>query len=329
MSSGQILVTGATGFTGGHLCQRLAEDGHSVRALVRDPRRCDLLRDWGVELVAGDLRDRESVKRATRGVETLYHIGALFRPENVTRKDMWDTNVEGTRNMLDAAEECGVQRFVHCSTVGVYGHVKNPPANEQTPYRPGDYYQESKTEGEKLVLQRQSEQRLPIVVFQPGGIYGPRDLRFLKLLKAVKNRKFVMIGSGKVFYQMIYISDLVDGILLCGTCERAIGNTYILTGEQPVTLNELVRVVSEVLEVPQRRLRIPVLPVYLAAIGCELVCKPLKINPWLYRRRVDFFRKTRWFDISKARSELDFRPSTDLKTGIERTADWYRANGYL
>jgi len=329
MGSGQILVTGATGFTGGHLCERLVGDAHGIRALVRDPSRCDQLRDWGVELVAGDLRDRESVRRAVDGAEIVYHIGALFRPENVTRKEMWETNVEGTRNMLEAAVEAGVKRFVHCSTVGVHGDVKNPPADERAPYNPGDYYQESKTEGEKLVQRYIAENRLPIVVFRPGGIYGPRDLRFLKLLKAVKNRKFVMIGSGKVVYQMIYIDDLVDGIVLCGNHERALGNTYILTGDEPVTLNDLVRVISQVFEVRARRLHIPVTPVYLAAIGCELVCKPLGVNPPLYRRRVDFFRKMRWFDISRAKSELGFRPSTDLRTGIERTADWYRANGHL
>jgi nucleoside-diphosphate-sugar epimerase len=117
--------------------------------------------------------------------------------------------------------------------------------------------------------------------------------------------------------------------LLCGNDPRALGNTYILTGDEPVTLNELVRVICEVFEVSPRRLRVPVTPVYLAAIGCELVCKPLGINPPLYRRRVDFFRKTRWFDVSKAKAELGFRPAIDLRTGIERTADWYRSNGYL
>jgi len=329
MVPGGILVTGATGFTGGHLCQRLIADGHRVRALVRDTSRCDQLRRWGVDLVAGDLRDRGSLRRATDGVDVVYHIGALFRPENVTRRDMWETNVEGTRNCLDAAVEAGVERFVHCSTVGVHGDIENPPADERAPFRPGDYYQDSKTEGEKIVQRYIAENRLPIVVFRPGGIYGPRDLRFLKLLKAVKNRKFVMIGSGEIVYQMIYIADLVDGILLCGNNDRAIGNTYILTGDEPVTLNELVRLISEVFGVRPRRLRVPVTPVYLAAMGCELACKPLGINPPLYRRRVDFFRKTRWFDISKAKTELGFKPATDLRTGIERTAEWYRKNGHL
>jgi nucleoside-diphosphate-sugar epimerase len=329
MAAAQILVTGATGFTGGHLCERLAREGYSVRALVRDPSRCPDLYPWGVEIVSGDLRDFESLRRATKGIEVVYHIAALFRPENVSRKEMWENNVQGTRNLLDAVLQAGVQRFIHCSTVGVHGEIKYLPANEEAPYAPGDYYQESKTAGEQVVLEYMAEGRLPIVVFRPGGIYGPRDLRFLKLLKAIKTRKFVMLGSGQVFYQLIYIDDLVDGMLLCGTKSEALGNVYILTGEEPTTLNRLVQVIAEVLEVPAPRWRFPVTPVYLAGLMCELLCKPLGINPPLYRRRVDFFRKTRSFDISKAKRELGFAPKTDLKTGIGLTADWYRKHGYL
>jgi nucleoside-diphosphate-sugar epimerase len=280
-------------------------------------------------LVPGDLRDRTSLEQATSGVSVVFHVAALFRPENVSRKEMWETNVEGTRNILEAADKAGVQRFVHCSTVGVHGAIKTPPANEETPYGPGDYYQESKTEGERVVLKHMKEGRLPAVIFRPGGIYGPRDLRFLKLLKAIKTRRFVMLGSGEVGYQMIYIDDLIDGILLCGTDKRAVGNTYILTGEEHLTLNRLVQVIAEVLGVRPTRLRFPVTPVYLAGFLCELLCKPLGINPPLYRRRVDFFRKTRLFDISKAKRELGFKPKVDLKCGIRRTADWYLENAYL
>jgi nucleoside-diphosphate-sugar epimerase len=280
-------------------------------------------------MVTGDLRDPTALKQATQGIDTVYHIAALFRPENVSRKAMWETNMQGTKHILDAAVNAGVQRFIHCSTVGVHGDIKNPPANEETPYGPGDYYQESKTEGERVALQYMAEGRLPVVIFRPGGIYGPRDLRFLKLFKAIKTRRFVMLGSGRVIYQMIYIDDLIDGILLCGTEQKAIGNIYILTGEEPVTLNQLTRVVAAVLGVPAPRLRFPVTPAYVAGFICELICKPLGVHPPLYRRRVDFFRKTRSFDISKAKRELGFKPKTDLKTGIGLTADWYHAHGYL
>ncbi len=297
--------------------------------MVRDPSRGTALLNHGVELAVGDLRDSQSLQRALEGIEIVYHIAALFRPENVTRTEMWETNVQGTRNLLDMAVKEGVHRFVHCSTVGVHGDVKDGPADEEAPYAPGDHYQWSKTEGERVVKGYMIDDVLPIVVFRPAGIYGPRDLRFLKLIRAIKSGRFVMLGSGEVKYQLVYIDDLVEGILLCGTEEAALGNVYILTGEEPVTLNELVKVIAAVLDVRFPRLRFPITPVYLAGFLCELIFKPLGIHPPLYRRRVDFFRKNRSFNISKAKRELAFCPATDLKTGIERTVDWYQANGYL
>jgi nucleoside-diphosphate-sugar epimerase len=329
VEANRILVTGGTGFVGSHLCERLARNGYAVRALVRNPAHCDLLRCWGVEIMVGDLRAPASLLRAVEGIEVIYHIAATFREENISRKEMWDINVHGTQNILDVAVKAGVRRFIHCSTIGVHGDIEHPPANEAAPYCPGDAYQESKTAGEQVVLDYMAKERLPIVVFRPGGIYGPRDMRFLKLMKAIKTGTFVMLGSGKVMYQMIYIDDLIDGILLCGKEDKALSNVYILTGSEATTLNQLVQVIADVLAVAPPRLHFPVMPVYAAGFLCELICKPLGINPPLYRRRVDFFRKTRCFDISKARHELGFMPQTALATGMQRTIAWYQQEGLL
>lgn len=325
----RVLVTGATGFTGGHLCERLVAEGYSVRALVRDPHRCARLANAGIELAVGELRDRASLRRAVDGIDVVYHIAALFRQENVSTEDMWEVNAEGTRALLDAAAGVGVGRFVHCSTAGVHGEIKTPPATEETPYGPGDYYQESKTAGERIALRYMADGRLPLVVFRPAGVYGPRDLRFLKLIKAINTRKFVMLGSGTVQYQLVFVDDLIDGILRCGTSARALGQVFLLTGEPPVTLNALVKLIADVLHVPAPRWHFPVAPVYAAGYLCELLFKPLKISPPLYRRRVDFFRKTRAFDISKAKRELGFQPRTELRCGLTRTIEWYRRAGLL
>jgi nucleoside-diphosphate-sugar epimerase len=144
----KVVVTGGTGFTGSHLCDRLVREGYSVRALVRDLGRGAALRDGGTEVVIGDLCDPNSLRQATKGIDVVYHIAALFRQENVSRKEMWEVNVQGTKNILEAAIRSEVRKFVHCSTVGVHGDIKKPPANEDTPYGPGDRYQESKTEGD-------------------------------------------------------------------------------------------------------------------------------------------------------------------------------------
>lgn len=330
MSNAKILVTGATGFTGGHLARRLAKVGHAVRALVRSPEKGKELADLGIELVQGDLTRPESLHRAMAGIELVYHIAATFREESITEEQMWAVNCDGVKNMLEAAVAAGtVQRFVHCSTIGVHGDVKNPPATEDSPYAPGDYYQESKTAGEKIAIDYMEAGKLPISIFRPGGIYGPGDTRFLKLFRPIKKGRFFMIGSGEVLYTLIHIDDLVDGIILCGTHENAVGNIYILTGEPALTLNEFVATIADVVGASPPKLRVPVMPIYWAGYLCELVCKPLGIEPPLYRRRVDFFRKDRSFSVAKARRELGFKPKIDVRDGLAETARWYEEQGLM
>ena len=327
--SSKILVTGGTGFTGRHLCERLIKDGHQVRTIARKPTAATHLNRLGVEIIPGDIRDFDTALKATTSVEKVYHIAALYRREGVPRRMFWDVNVTGTENLLKASLANDVARFIHCSTVGVHGGIKQSPANEDTPYGPGDHYQESKTEGEKIAIRFMQQKQIAVTVFRPAPIYGPGDLRFLKLFKAIHNRRFWMVGSGNVFYHLTYIDDLIQGILLCGTINGAVGRIYIIGGNEYVTLSTLVTLIAQALAVRPPDRRIPLWPVYALGYACESICRPFGIDPPLYRRRVDFFRKNRAFDISKAKRELGFEPKTDLKTGIALTAEWYQKEGLL
>ena len=327
--SDKILVTGGTGFTGGQLCKRLAKDGWHVRTIVRNPARAKDLADMGVEVCAGDLTDKASVEKAMEGIDRVYHIAALFREGKATYDDLYAVNATGTKNVLDAAVAAKVKRFVHCSTIGVHGDVKNPPADENSPYNPGDDYQVTKLEGEYIAQEYMKAGDIPISIFRPAGIYGPGDMRFLKLIKSIKNGRFLMIGSGEIDYHMVYIDDLVDGIMLCGEKEEAVGNIYILAGGEIVTLNHLVEIISNFVGSKPPSFKVPFAPVYWAGYLCEIVCKPFGISPPIFRRRVDFFRKTRSFDISKAKNELGYQPNVNLETGLKRTIDWYTQEGLL
>jgi nucleoside-diphosphate-sugar epimerase len=327
--SSRILVTGGTGFTGSHLCERLMKQGHQIRTIARKPETAAHLARLGIEVISGDIQDFDTTLKATKNVDKVYHIAALYRQEGVPRRRFWDVNVTGTENLLKASLGNGVARFIHCSTVGVHGGIKQPPANEDTPYGPGDHYQESKAEGEKIAIRFMRQKQIAVTVFRPAPIYGPGDLRFLKLFKAIHNRRFWMIGSGNVLYHLTYIDDLVEGILLCGNNNGAVGRIYIIGGNEYVTLNTLVALIAEVLAVRPPMGRIPLWPVYALGYSCEAICRPLGIDPPLYRRRVDFFRKNRAFDISKAKRELGFEPKTDLHTGIRLTAEWYQKQGLL
>lgn len=322
-------MTGATGFTGGHLARALRARGYDVRALVRDVERAAPLRHESIDLVAGDLQDPASLTASFAQVDVVYHIAALYRQAGLSDKVYHATNAAAVGAIVESAARAGVKRVVHCSTVGVHGDVEHPPANEDAPLRPGDVYQVSKVEGERIAREAAGRTGIELVIARPSGIYGPGDRRLLKLFRGVATRRFAMLGNGRIFYHLTYIDDLVEGFRLCGEVPGAAGRTYILAGGEVTTLAELVRIIADQAGVAPPRVRLPVWPFWLAGAACELVCRPFAVEPPLYRRRVDFFTKSRAFDISRARTELEYNPKVSLQDGIRRTLAWYRDEGWL
>lgn len=325
----KVLVTGATGFTGGRLAEMLAERGDTVVALAREGSRRAHLEAINAEVVTGDVRSYADVRRAMQGCEAVYHIAALYRSAKHPDSVYHDVNVRGTEHVLRAARELGVGRVVHCSTVGVHGKVKALPVDENAPFAPGDIYQETKLQGE-LAAKRAMDDGQPVVIARPAGIYGPGDLRFLKLFRTIQSGKFRMIGSGRVVYHYTYIDDLCKGFMACAEHPAAArGGTYILCGRAYHAIDEVSRIVSACVGTPLRRGRIPVWPVMLAATGCEAMCKAFGIEPPLHRRRLDFFIKDRAFSGAKAEAELGFVAEVPLDEGFRRTAAWYFREGLL
>ena len=323
------LVTGATGFTGGHLARRLAAQGDRVRVLVRNRDKAGPLAEAGIEVAVGDITNRDQLRDAMRGVDVVYNIAALYREAGLPASAYRAVNAEAVATIIDVGAETGVRRVVHCSTVGVHGDIEHPPANEDAPLHPGDIYQETKVEGEALGRAAAARTGIELVIARPTGIYGPGDRRLFKLFGEIARGRFVMLGSGRNFYHVTYIDDLCDGFRLCGTVPAAAQRTYILGGGEVTTLAELVAITAGVAGVRGPRLRLPVWPVWLAGAACEAVFTPLGMSPPIYRRRVDFFRKSRAFDISRARAELGFAPRVGIRDGVSRTLGWYREHGWI
>ena len=326
----RAVVTGATGFTGGHLARALARRGDHVRALVRTrDQRSAALEAAGIAIYEGDLLDPDALARLMADADIIYNIAASYRQASAGRETYYGINATAVARLIELAADTTVRRVVHCSTVGVHGDVEHPPANEDAPLRPGDEYQRSKVEGERLGWEAAERCGVELVVARPSGIYGPGDTRLLKLFRGIARRRFVTLGSGDIFYHLTYIDDLVEGFRRCGTVPAAAGRTYILAGPEVTRLHELVRLIADGAGVAPPRLRLPVWPVWAAGAVCEAVCGPLGLEPPLYRRRVDFFTKSRAFDISRARAEIGFSPSVSLTDGIRRTLAWYREQGWL
>jgi nucleoside-diphosphate-sugar epimerase len=325
----RALVTGATGFTGGHLARALASSGQAVRALVRDPARAADLTAAGVEVAAGDLRDAAAVAHAMTGVDIVYHIAAIYRQAGGSRDTYRAVNATAVGQVIEAARAAGARRVVHCSTVGVHGDVEHPPANEDAPLKPGDIYQETKLEGERIARATGAKAGIEVTIARPTGIYGPGDRRLLKLFRGVARRRFPILGRGEIYYHLTYIDDLVAGLRLCGEHPAAANRTYILAGGEVTTLNELVAIVARVAGVPPPRLHLPVWPFWIAGAACEALCAPFGIEPPIYRRRVDFYTKSRAFDITRARREIGYAPRVTLADGIKVTLDWYREHGWI
>ncbi len=325
---GRALVTGATGFTGQHLVRRLLAEGEPVRVVARVPDRARAAFGDRVEVVGGDVADASVIARAVPGCDVVYHLAAAYREAGATVRYR-AVHVDATRLLLEASVREGVSRFVHCSTVGVLGHIAHPPADERTPVSPGDIYQATKCEGEQLALAFAARHGLPLAVARPTAIYGPGDLRLLKFFRLIARRRFVMLGSGSVFYHMVHVDDLVTGLRQLAVHPNAAGEVFILGGEQYRTLNDLAATIAGIVGVPRPRWRFPAWPVQLAGSACERICAPFGIVPPVYRRRVDFFTKSRAFSIEKAKRVLGYQPRIDLEHGLRETARWYVAQGLL
>ncbi|MBE0586340.1 MAG: NAD-dependent epimerase/dehydratase family protein [Desulfofustis sp.] len=326
----KILVTGGTGFTGKALVRRLLKDGHQVIALdFQEGLKTQELRDWGAEVVIGTVTDKAVVDRCMKGVDIVHHLAAAFRQLNVPNSYYWDVNVDGTKNVLEAAHREKVKKLIYCSTCGVHGNVEHPPADENAPINAADYYQQTKYEAEPIVKQYQ-QKGLATTILRPAAIYGPGDPeRFFMIFKRVNKGLFPMFGSGKTLYHPLYIDHLIDAHVLAQEPGRGDGEAYLIADEEYVEIETLVKKTAAALGVSVKIPHLPIWPVIIVGHICEKVCTPLKITPPIFPRRVDWYRQNRAFSIDKAKRDLGYRPQISLDEGLRRTAAWYKQEGYL
>lgn len=325
-----IAITGGTGFIGSRMALNFLERGHQVRiiGLINNPAEQDnaaKLEKAGAELCLVSVTDRENLGPALTGVDFVFHLAAAQHEANAPDQLFYDVNVTGTENMLSAAVAAGVRRFVHGSTIGIYGDGGRQVLDERSRPNPANIYGVTKLKGEEMVAAYAAQ--IPTVIVRISETYGPGDRRLLKLFRGTRKNRFFMIGRGDNLHHLVYIDDLIEGFWLAATVEEAVGETFILTGKEPVTTNEMVRQIAAAVGSPFPRLRLPLTPFLWLAAVLEWTLRPLGIQPPLHRRRMDFFRKSFAFSIDHAATVLGYEPATSFAAGARQTAAWYLAEG--
>ncbi len=328
--SSTVLVTGGTGFTGRELLRRLVEEGHQVRAFIRPSSQLEGLESLNIEWITGDLGLESDINPAVEGVNYIFHMATLYRDGSATEADHQRVHVDSTQLLAKAAkQQPNFQRFVHVSTIGVHGHVENPPADENAPFVPGDAYQRSKLEAETWIRDFAETEGLPFCILRPAGIYGPGDRRLLKLFRLARRPFFFIVGHGKCLYHLIHVEDLAELFLRAAVRPEADSETMICGNPEAIPLEEMVKVINETQAKPARVIRLPAAPIFALARLVELLCQPLKIKPPIYPRRVAFFTKDRSFDTRKIQRLLEWQPKYSNEDGLRLTAKAYEEAGWL
>jgi nucleoside-diphosphate-sugar epimerase len=330
----KLLVTGGTGFIGSHLAEEGRRRGADVVVLGLAERpeeraNAELLARQGVAILPGSITDAELCERAMRGVTHVFHLAVAMREGGKSDEFFERVNLEGTRRLLEAAGAGKVERFVYCGTIGIYGHRAPGVTSEDSPLHPGNIYERTKVAAEALVRQQAATLRLPYTILRPADVYGPRDQRLLKLFKGVLAGRFPLFGDGSGRRHMVYVDDVVSAFF--AACERpaAVGEGLIVAGPRPCTLRELIEEVRRATGSARFGRRLPLTPMLAAAAVVEDVCQALKLDPPIYRRRMDFFTSDSAFDTSRARRVLDWAPRVELDEGVRRTFEDYRRTGAL
>lgn len=323
-------MTGATGFTGINLTRKLVAAGLQVSAVARSSSSLEPLQDLPIRWFRGDVFDEAVMKQALAGQQYVFHVAAAFREAKSTEQDYWNVHVRSTQIIAAAVlRNPDFKRYIHVSTIGVHGHIANPPATEEYPFGPGDGYQRTKLEAEQWLNAFAGDKNLPYTIIRPAAIYGPGDRRLLKLFRMALKPVFILLGQGQCLYHLVHVDDLTNTFIIAATHPGAVGETFISGADEPVAIADIARIVAEHFGRKIRVIRLPIGPFFLLADICEAVCRPLKIEPVIYRRRVAFYSKDRHFDVSKMRNVLGYEPRHGNRDGIVETADWYVQQGWL
>jgi nucleoside-diphosphate-sugar epimerase len=317
----RAFMTGATGFVGSRLAKKLRDRGDEVVCLVRSPDKAAELKAAGCELVAGDLSDRQAIRKAMEGADAVFHLAADYRVGVRTSEypKMREANIGGTTCVLDAAADAGVAKIVYVSTVAVFGNTGGEVVDESYRHPGGSYtseYERTKVEAHRVAEERIA-QGAPIVIVQPGGIYGPGDHSAVgSQIDQAARGKLPALAFPDLGLNMVHVDDVADGILAAHDKGKA-GEAYVLGGEL-TTLGKIVRKAAEIGGRKPPRITMPTAVLKAMVPIAPLVTKAMGVGPNLKELISTSDGVTFWAKDDKARRELGYQPR-DLDTGLRQT----------
>jgi dihydroflavonol-4-reductase len=330
LSPGLSLVTGATGFVGSAVARALIEMGHDVRVLARPNSDRRNLVDLSVDVAEGSLEDALSLVRAVAGCRYLFHVAADYRLWVTNPAPMFRANVEGTRVLMRAALDAGVERVVYTSSVATLGLVPQGPADEETPSNVEDMigpYKRSKFQAEEVVRDLIARRGLPAVIVNPSTPVGPRDRKPTPTGRLVlESARGHMPGYVETGLNIVHVDDVAAGHLAAAELGR-VGERYILGGEN-LSLARILAEVAQAAGTRAPRIRVPYTVAYPVAIGAELLARLSGKEPFITLDGVRMARKKMYFTSKKASRELGYTPRP-ARHAIADAVSWFKANGYL
>ncbi len=320
MRHAKVLVTGATGFIGSQLVERLLPMSGRVRCLVRRTSSLRYLPASEVELVYGDLAGGAGVREAVSGVDAVFHLAGVTKA--LSPADYYAGNLRASENLARAC--VGVSRFIHVSSLAAAGPGEN--VTEEADARPVSHYGRSKLGSERAVRRFLAE----AVIVRPPVVYGPRDTDVYRLLRAAARGINLRIGREERWFSIIYVKDLVEGLLAASTSPAAPGRTYFLAHPEAVSWQQFFSVASELMNRKARTVVLPRQAAYAAGWLAELWSVISRKPGILSRDKVTEACCRCWTcDTTRAGQDLAFRAPTSLRRGLKETLAWYKGSGWL
>lgn len=325
----RCLVTGATGFVGGHLCERLRREGHEVFALARSPKARRPLESIGAQVLEGSLESSNVFARVAQQIDVVFHLAAITKAVRI--EEFTRINVDGTARLIEGLERGGFRgRFVYLGSLAAGGPaIDGRPRAETDADAPVSEYGRTKLAGEKLVFEAGKRLNWTCVSLRPGAIYGPREHEILELLKPMAKPGIAVRFGGGVTVQLTHVTDVVEALILALQADD--GRRYIVTDEVPYAFDDVVRLAAEALGHPVRIIGLPLGAASVLAgafdIAGRVVGKPL--SP-LNRDKVNELRAGIWLGTSQLITrELGWKTTVPFDRGLRETIAWYRENNQL